>query len=194
MECPKCGLQLLQEFLFEEHFRNCRVGTSPIYNKPSNLKRPPDEVLEKVHIKKVRLDDIDREYKLCDNPDCYSVGHHWCTYPAIKFQNGVYKTKGTILKNASLLDGVPRYTQFFNSLNSLGCIFTFKYIGGNHPTIKIKSMNVMEQKFNYELKLLCHDHSSKIKGFVGEEERTVVILNFDSPLIEYDLILNPKFI
>ena len=127
-ECPKCGLQLLQEFLFEEHFRNCRVGTSPIYNKPSNLKRPPDEVLEKVQIKKVRLDDIDREYKLCDNPDCYSVGHHWCTYPAIKFQNGVYKTKGTILKNASLLDGVPRYTQFFNSLNSLGCIFTFKYI------------------------------------------------------------------
>merc|ERR1712142_1139226 len=101
-KCPKCGVQFLQAFMFVEHFINCKVGNSSIHTPPSSQKRPPDEVIEKNHIKKVRLDSSDQGDKLCQNQNCYSVGHHWCTYPPIKFQNGVYTTEGTILKNASV--------------------------------------------------------------------------------------------
>ena len=112
-----------------------------------------------------------------------------CTYKAITEEKNYLISQGFIIRNQSLIDGVPKFVPFSNSfLHKLGCQFYFKDTG---KVIKLLSYSERGENLQYKLKLVSKksEKSSTVKAALGQKIN-IAAYDFDSDVIEYELVVN----
>ena len=206
-QCGQCREIFLMEFLYRAHLKYCH-GQSATDGDDSGMEsmhgdadaRLSPEVQAKDLKRKIcPLDDVwgalEPEYKRphiagedlhkqCENPGCRMVGPHWCLYPPVTKEDGWLAASGTILREKSILHGIPYFVDFNNSfMKNLGCKFCFKNGTGS---IKVESYCMNTKRYKYELKISGDGVGSSIKGVVGER-RKVALFKLSSSILFYDL-------
>jgi len=124
----------------------------------------------------------------CTSCRCVTNGHHWCQYPPIEREGHLLKTRGTLLRDKSFVNGVQTFVPFNNSfLEVLGCQFYFKNKEG---VIEITSYSQEGQEYEYQLTLSSKNSNktSPVKARIGERRR-VAAFELDNSSVQYDLVV-----
>ena len=127
----------------------------------------------------------------CKNTGCPHHGNHRCQYPPVLRLGDYIRTSGTILRELSLVDGVPKFVPFNNSLlETLGCQFYFKNKGG---AVEITSYSAGGEAYEYQLTLSSKNthKTSPMRARIGEKRR-VAAFDLDSSCVRYELVVNSK--
>ena len=103
-------------------------------------------------------------------------------------EKNYFISQGSIIRNQSITDGVPKFVPFSNSfLHKLGCQFYFKDTG---KVIKLLSYSERGENLQYKIKLICtkKKKSSTVKAALGQKIN-IAAYDFDSDVIDYELFV-----
>ena len=128
--------------------------------------------------------------KVLDCTGCRGVtyGQHCCLYPPIQRDGHLLKTRGTIQRDKSFVNGIQTFVPFNNSfLEVLGCQFYFKNKEG---VIEITSYSQDGHEYEFHLTLSSKNSkkTSPLKARIGERRR-VAAYELDNYSVQYDLVV-----
>merc|ERR1712013_234564 len=127
----------------------------------------------------------------CISCRCPTNEQHWCQCPPIQRDGHLLRTRGTLLREKSFVNGVQTFVPFNNSfLEPLGCQFYFKNKEG---VIEINSYSQEGQEYDYQLTLSSKNSNktSPVRARIGERRR-VAAFELDKYSVQYELVVNSK--
>ena len=122
---------------------------------------------------------------------CPTNEQHWCQCPPIQRDGHLLRTRGTLLREKSFVNGVQAFVPFNNSfLEPLGCQFYFKNKEG---VIEINSYSQEGREYEYQLTLSSKNSNktSPVRARIGERRR-VAAFELDKNSVQYELVVNSK--